>query len=144
MKGWRSIDGKSTQKAAIPSLTLETFVRAASAVNVIVGTLVFIEFSVFSLVNRSGRDLVLGIFLLPFVTLVIWSIAAAMCVLALGPKWLWSLGQRLIRGISPPRPMGSLGVWDDWLDSPPGGVVLISRSGKPAGSERNAGFDAGP
>jgi hypothetical protein len=129
MKDWKSVDGKSTLTAAIPALTIRTFVRAASAATLIIGTLVVVEFTAFSIVNRSARDLALGLWLIPFVALVIWSVAAAMCVLALGPRWLLALGQRLIRWPWSSSCSNRSGMWDDWLDSPSGGSMPVSNVG---------------
>ena len=113
----KSIDGKNALKRAIPALTLGTFVQAASVANLLVATLVFIEFSVISLVNRDGRDFQMGLWLVPFVTLVIWGTASVMCVVTLTPTWLCTLGRRLIRGPARSSPSDRSGVWDDWLDS---------------------------
>jgi hypothetical protein len=112
----KSIDRKKAPSGAMPALTPWTFVRAASLANLLVATLVFVEFSVIEIVNHDGGAFLLGLLLVPFVTLVIWGTAAALCVLALAPRWLCTLG-RLIR---PARFSLSdkSGVWDDWLDSP--------------------------
>ena len=107
----KPIDGKYAQKGAIPTLTLGTFVHAASVANLLVATLVFIEFSVMSLVNRDGRDFQMGLWLVPFVTMVIWGTATVMCVVALLPRWLCTLGRRLIggRARSSPSKFGCMG-----------------------------------
>jgi hypothetical protein len=113
----KSIDRKNPLKGAIPALTPGTFVRAAGLANLLVTTLVFIEFSAIALVNRDGRAFQIGLWLIPFVTLVIWGTAAVLCVVALTPRWLWTLGRRLI-GPAWSSPSGRSGVWDDWLDNP--------------------------
>ena len=102
----------------MPALTPWTFVRAASLANLLVATLVFVEFSVIEIVNHDGVAFLLGLLLVPFVTLVIWGTAAALCVLALAPRWLCTLGRRLIRGPARSSPSDRSGVWDNWLDSP--------------------------
>ena len=48
-----------------------TFVRAARVANLLVATVVFLDFSVMSLVNRDGRALQMGLWLVPFLTVVI-------------------------------------------------------------------------
>ena len=114
----KPIDGKYAQKGAIPTLTLGTFVQAASVANLLVATLVFIEFSVMSLVNRDGRDFQMGLWLVPFVTMVIWGTATVMCVVALTPKVALHAREAADRRTSPVLTIRKSGVWDDWLDSP--------------------------
>jgi len=111
-----SIDRKNAPRGAMPALTPWNFVRAAIVTNLTVAPLVFVEFSVISFINRDGKLFKIGLWLVPFVTLVIWGTAAVLFVLALAPRWLCTLG-RLIR----PAwfsPSDKSGVWDDWLDSP--------------------------
>jgi hypothetical protein len=115
----KSIDRKHSPKVAIPCVTLGSFVQAAGLANLLVATLVFIEFTAVSLVKRDGSDFLTGLYwLIPVVTLVIWGTATVMCVMALLPRWLCTLGRRLIGGRARSSPSESSGVWDDWLDSP--------------------------
>jgi hypothetical protein len=108
---------KADRKATIPLITLGTFARAAGAANLIVGTLVLVEFSVFSLVNRAGRDILLGLWLILFVTIVIWTIASLMGVVVLGSKWIWNRGHSLVRRVAGSSPASASSLWDEWLDS---------------------------
>ncbi len=114
----KSIDRKKAPRGAMPALTSWNFVRAASLANLLVATLVFVEFSVIAIVNHDDRAFQLGLWLVPFVTLVIWGTAAVLCLLALAPRCLPTLGRRLIGGPVRSPPSDRSGVWDDWLDSP--------------------------
>jgi hypothetical protein len=107
----KSIDMKNALNEAIPALTRWTFVRAAGLSNLLVSTAVFVEFSAIALVDHDGRAFLLGLLLIPLMTVVIWGTAAVLCVLALAPRRLWTLGRCLL-------PSGKSGLWDDWLDSP--------------------------
>jgi hypothetical protein len=111
----KSIDRKTAQNDAIPALTAWTFVRAAALANTLVAALVFVEFCAFELVNHDGTAFLLGLSLVPILTLVIWSTSALLCAMALTPRWLRNLGRRLI-GTSRSLPSRTSGVWDDWLD----------------------------
>jgi hypothetical protein len=97
--------------------TPRTFVRAAGLANLIVATMVFAEFSVMSLIQHDPWAFEIGLWLVPFVTLVIWASAAVLYILALVPRGLLALGRRLV---GRPRSFWSArsGVWDDWLDNP--------------------------
>jgi hypothetical protein len=110
------IDTKNAQMGAIPDVTIGIFVRSAGLANLLVATLVLIEFSAIALVNHDGKAFQLGLSLIPLVTVVIWATAAVLCVGALTPRWLLLLGRRLIR-TSRFSPSDRSGVWDDWLDS---------------------------
>jgi hypothetical protein len=92
----KSTDRKNGQKRAIPTLTIGTFVQAAIVANLLVGSLVFVEFSVMSLVNHHGIDSKMGLWLVLFVTVLIWGTASVMCVVALTPRWIAMLVQWLI------------------------------------------------
>jgi hypothetical protein len=98
-------------------LTPWTFVRAASLANLMVATMVFVEFSVIALVKHEPKAFQMGVWLVPFVTLVIWTTAAVFCLLALAPGALWALGRRLVARCRSSLSAGS-GVWDEWLDNP--------------------------
>ena len=66
--------------------------------------------------------------LVPFVTLVVWTSAALLYIVPLAARQFGTLGRQLIdrfgtlgrRLIERARssPSGKSGVWDDWLDSP--------------------------
>jgi hypothetical protein len=113
----RSIDGKNVLQGAIPAVTPWTFIRAAGLANLLVATLVVIEFSVIALVQRDGRALHVGLCLVLFAMLVVCGASAVLGVVALTPGRLWRLGRRLI-GPARSSPPDKSGVWDDWLDNP--------------------------
>jgi Cu/Ag efflux pump CusA len=117
----KAIGEKSAVKREIPTPRIGTFARAASVANLIVGTLVFVEFSVISVVNRDGRGFQMGLWLVPFVTAVIWGTASVMCVVGLTPTWISMLGRWLIGGAARSSPSARSGVWDHWLDGQPRG-----------------------
>ncbi len=112
-----SLDRNNAPSGAIPVLKPWTFVRAASLANLLVATLVFVEFSVIAIVNHDGRDFKMGLWLVPFVTLVVWSTAIVIYVVALTQRGLAKLGRRLIQGCAWSSPSDRSPVWDDWLDS---------------------------
>jgi hypothetical protein len=97
-------------------VTLWNFVRAAAVANLLVATLVFVEFSGFALVNHNPEDFRLGLWLIPFVTLVIWGTTTVFYLLTMALWGILALRRRL------GRPGTSLSarsaVWDDWLDRP--------------------------
>jgi hypothetical protein len=127
----KSIAKKNALKGTVPTVTLGTFVQAARLANLLVATLVFLEFGVLSLVNRDGRAFQIGLWLVPFVTVVIWSTASVMCVVALTPRLLCTLGRRLIGKPARSTPSNRSGLWDEWLDSPADSIVAISNVGEP-------------
>jgi hypothetical protein len=98
-------------------LTPWSFVRAAGRANLLVATLVVAEFSGIALVKHDPKAFQMGLWLVPFVTLVIWVTAAVLCLLAPTPRGLRALRRRLVG-----RHQSSLSarsrIWDDWLDSP--------------------------
>jgi hypothetical protein len=116
------IDPKPNDKlnawdGAKSDVTPWTFVRAAALANLLVGAMVFVEFSGMALFEHKPEPFRLGLWLVPFVTLVIWTTAAVLCLLALAPGALRALGRRLVARCRSPLAAGS-GVWDEWLDSP--------------------------
>src|SRR4051812_37528508 len=98
-------------------LTPWTFVRAAGLANLLVATMVFAEFSAIALVEHDPIAFRTGLWLVPFLTLVVWGIATVLCLLALAPRGLRALGRRQA-GRLRSSPSVRSGVWDDWLDSP--------------------------
>ena len=82
----KSIARKNALNDAIPTLTRWTFVRAAGLANLLVATVVSIEFSAIALVNHDGKALQLGLSLISLMTVVIWGTAAVLSVLALAPR----------------------------------------------------------
>lgn len=106
-----SLDGAGSEPTA------RNFVVAAGVANLIVATMVFAEFSVMSLVEHDLKPFEMGLWLVPFVTLVIWASTAVIYLLALAPRAMRALGRHLVgRRRSFPSPRS--GVWDDWLDRP--------------------------
>ena len=77
-------------------LTPWSFVRAAGRANLLVATLVVAEFSGIALVKHDPKAFQMGLWLVPFVTLVIWVTAAVLCLLAPTPRELRALGRRLV------------------------------------------------
>jgi hypothetical protein len=96
-------------------VTLWNFVCEAAVANLLVATLVFVEFSGFALVNLNPEDFRLGLWFIPFVTLVIWGNTTVFYFLAMA---LW--GIQMLRGWLTDQSSLSAkaGVWDDWLDRP--------------------------
>ena len=83
---------KKTWKGATANLTLRSFLRAAIVTNLTVATLVFVEFSVMSFIIRDGKLFKIGLWCVPFVTLVIWASASLLYLAALALGWLHRLG----------------------------------------------------
>jgi hypothetical protein len=84
--------------------------------NVLVATLVLIEFSAVAIVNHDDTAFAVGLSLIPPATVVIWVTALALFACALTARWLLRRGRLLIatsRSSASARP----GVWDHWLDS---------------------------
>jgi hypothetical protein len=123
-----AILGIQARKSAIPTLTIGTFVTAASAANLLVGTMVFVEFIIISLVSRNGRDILMGFWLVLLLSVLIWMIASLMCVVVLTPRWLCTLAQRLFVVRAKSSPSEASGVWDLWLDGPHEYIGAISSS----------------
>jgi hypothetical protein len=93
------------------------FARAAAVANLLVATMVFVEFSVIALVKHEPKAFQMGLWLVPYVTLVIWAAATVLWLLFLAPRGLRALGRCLAE-----RRLSSVSarsaVWDDWLDCP--------------------------
>ena len=98
-------------------LTPWAFVRSAALANLLVATMVFVEFSGIALFQHDPKAFRMGLWLVPFVTLVIWTTATVLFLLTLAPGALRALGRRLVALRRSSRSAGS-GVWDEWLDSP--------------------------
>jgi len=113
----KPIDKLDIWDRARPEPTPRTFVRAAGLANLLVATLVFVEFSVIAVVKNDPRVFAIGLLFVPSFTLAIWVIAVVLYFLALGPRALRALGRCLVRR---PRslPAARSGVWDEWLDRP--------------------------
>ncbi len=111
-------DEKNTLKGAIANLTIRTFVRAAIVTNLTVAPLVFVDFSIISFINRDGKLFKIGLWLVPFVTLVIWSSASLLYLAALTLGWLRMLRRPMSEGSTRISPPDRSAVWDDWLDGP--------------------------
>jgi hypothetical protein len=126
----KTMEGKNALKGAIPAPSAWLFVRAAIVANLMVATLVFSEFSVMSIVNHESKDFQMGLWLVPFVTLVVWSSETLFYVVALILGWLHTLRRWLIARSARSLPSNKSGVWDDWLDSPAEGIVPASIMGE--------------
>ncbi len=113
----KSIDSQNALAGAISAPTPLTFARAAGLANLSVATLVFVEFSGIAIVNHDGAAFKMGLWLIPFVTLVVWSSASVLYLVFLTAGLLGTLWRRLI-GPTRFSPSGRSGLWDDWLDSP--------------------------
>ena len=114
----KTMEGKNALKGANPAPSAWLFVRAAIAANLMVATLVFSEFNFFSGINHDFKLFQMGLWLVPFVTLVVWSSATLFYVIALILGWLHTLRRWLIARSAQSSPSNKSGVWDDWLDSP--------------------------
>ena len=111
----KSIDKTKAFKSAIPDPGIWTFVHAAVVANLVVATLVLVAFIALALgVHRSV--LRLGLLLIPFVTLVVWSSATVLYLVVRAGGLLGTL-KRLI-GQARSSASGKSVIWDDWLDIP--------------------------
>jgi hypothetical protein len=108
----KSIDWKNAQIHAIHEPTVGTFARAAVVANLLVAAIVVTVFSFFALKERALGALQLLLWLIPFVTVVVWSSASAIYVIFLVVDLFRALAQRLSSC------SGKSAVWDDWLDAP--------------------------
>ncbi len=112
----KSIDKKNALEVAVPALTVGTFVRAAVVANLVVATLVLIVFTGMALGDHDRGAVRVGLWLVPFVTLVVWSSATVLYVVFRAAGLVATL-KRLIGQARSSR-SGKSCVWDDWLDSP--------------------------
>ena len=113
----KSIDRTNALKATIPASTLWAYVRAAIVANLIVVTQVLIAVVAPALGTHDGEAFHMASWLIPFVTLVVWTSAALFYLVPLASRRFGTLGRRFI-GPARSSPSGRSGVWDDWLDSP--------------------------
>jgi hypothetical protein len=111
----KSIDKTNALKGAIPDPTIWTFVHAAVVASVVIATLLLVVFSVMAFGDHRGV-FQLGLSLIPFATLVIWSSAAVLYLGFRATELLKTL-KPLIRHART-SPSGKSGMWDDWLDIP--------------------------
>jgi hypothetical protein len=111
----KSIDKTNALKGAIPDPTIWTFVHAAVVASLVIATLLLVVFSVMAFGDHRGV-FQLGLSLISFATLVIWSSAT---VLYLGFRAAGLLRRfRWLIGHARSSPSGKSGMWDDWLDIP--------------------------
>ncbi len=110
----KSIDGKNARKGAIPAASPWPYVRGAAVANLIIAMEVFFDYA---LLTYNGISFPYLLWLIPFVTLVVWGSAAVLYLMPLGSLWLGTIARRLVGGFRS-SPSGTSGVWDDWLDSP--------------------------
>jgi hypothetical protein len=109
------IDKTNALKGAVPNPTIRTFVHAAVVANLVVATLVLVVFIAMSFgVHRSIWQL--GLVLVPFVTLVVWSSATVLYLVSRVAGLLGTLKRQIRHARS--SPSGKSGIWDDWLDIP--------------------------
>jgi hypothetical protein len=113
----KPIDQFDALAGARDDLTPWNCARAAALANLLVATMVFAEFSVMSLVEHDPKAFRMALWLVPFVTVVIWASTAVIYLLALASRALRPLGRRLV-GRYRSFPSARSGVWDDWLDRP--------------------------
>lgn len=112
----KPINKSNAPTVAVPEPTIWTFVQAATAASLIVSTLILVVFCFMALGDHQRGVLLLGLSLVPFATLVVWSTTA---VFYLGVRAAGLLG-KLKLPVKHVRssPSGNSGVWDDWLDIP--------------------------
>ena len=113
----KPIDKLDIWDRARPEPTPWTFVRAAGLANLLVATMVVVEFSVIAWVDHDPKAFRFGLWAVPIVTLIIWATAAVLHFLELFTEALRALGRRLV-GRHQSFPSVRSGVWDDWLDGP--------------------------
>ncbi len=75
----KAIDGKYAPTGAIPVDTTRMYALAASIANLLVAMLVFVVFSAMAIVGHDGGAIQIGPWLVPFVTLVVWSADRRRC-----------------------------------------------------------------
>jgi hypothetical protein len=71
------IDGKNAQIGEIPNPTIGVFAHAAVVANLLVAAIVVFVFSMIALKEHALGDLQLMLWLIPFVTVVVWTSASA-------------------------------------------------------------------
>jgi hypothetical protein len=108
----RSIDWNKAKMSEIADPSIGLFARAAVVSNLLVAAIVAIVFSFFALKEHALGALQLLMWLIPFVTVVVWSSASAIYVMFLVAKLFRAVARRLVWS------SGKSVVWDDWLDSP--------------------------
>jgi hypothetical protein len=113
----RSNDQFNTSDGARSDLTFWTSLRAAALANLLIAAPVLYGSCGIALVDHDPKTFQLGLWLVPFVTPVVWASAALLYVQEEAPRWLGALGRRLAARFRSPQSARS-GVWDDWLDSP--------------------------
>ena len=111
----KPVDKTNALKGTIPVSTIWTFAHAAVVATLVVAALVLVVFSAIAFGENRGV-LQLGLSLIPFATLVVWSSAT---VLYLGFRAAGLLGtlKRLI-GHARSSTSGKSVVWDEWMDIP--------------------------
>jgi hypothetical protein len=126
----RSKNGKDDLKDADPAATIGELARTAGVANLLVASLVLIEFSALALIDHDVKLFCVGLWLVSYVTLVVWCSAAVIGVAYFTPRWLGMLRRRLM-GSVPSSPSDRFRLWDDWLDSPepPNSVTTADRAG---------------
>src|SRR5262245_2561551 len=108
----KAIDGLGIQYGARSEPTPRTFVRSASLANLLVATMVVVEFSVIAWVDHDPKAFRFGLWVVPIVTLITWATAAVLHFLEMVTRALRALGRRLV-GRPRSFPSARSGVWDD-------------------------------
>jgi hypothetical protein len=108
----KSSDKTSALKAAIPDRTIWSFVHAAVGASLLIDTFLLVVISAEALGAHRG-DFRFGLWLIPFVTLVIWSSATVLYLKYRAAGLLKKIKGRIRHARSK-----SSGMWDDWLDIP--------------------------
>jgi hypothetical protein len=110
MASTKSIDKTSSLKSATPDPTIWTFVHAAVVASLLITSLLLVVFSAKALGEHLGAWQ-LGLLLMPFAILVIWSSATVLYLVFRAVGLLGTLKRLIRHARSKPS-----GVWDDWLD----------------------------
>ena len=111
----KSIDKTTALKDAIPDPTIWEVVYAAVLASLMVDTLILVVFSVMALSDFRG-GFRLGLSLIPFATLVVWSSAIVFYFIFRAARLLGTLRRRIRHARS--SSSGKSVIWDNWLDFP--------------------------
>jgi hypothetical protein len=99
------------------TLLIQSFVRSAAISNLIVATLVFLEFTCMALFQHDPKTFQIGLWLIPYVTVVIWGSATVIFSLMVVANGFRTVVPWLLERSRISRTARS-GVWDYCLDGP--------------------------